>query len=660
MIHSPRWNRLGKLGVDASVLAAAYFLAYALRFEAGVPAAYAEGMVFYFPIVLILKLAVLAYAGRFRSPWRYINLRETVRIFAALAGVTVLLLSWLPIRAGLPIEALQVEATVIPVGVIFLDLMISFFGLVGIRAAARLLHETREFWALGKTAQDRVPTLLYGAGRAGALVAKEIMARPDSGIQLIGFLDDDEHLRGMQVESLPVLGGAGDLERVARRHQVRQVIITIASDQDQVIPRIARLCESNGLRTKVIPPFHEIVAGVNLSRLREVSIEDLLRRSPVQLDNTEIAKLVRNQVVLVTGAGGSIGSELCRILAALRPATLVLVDQAENSLFHIHMSLVQAFPGLHLVPCIADICDEGRMDAIFRDWRPPLVFHAAAHKHVPMMEWNPGEAVKNNVLGTRTIAMLADAWQVERFVMISTDKAVNPTSVMGVSKRVAELFIQAFSQTSSTRFMTVRFGNVLGSAGSVIPIFQKQIAAGGPVTVTHPEMKRYFMTIPEACQLVLQAGAMGEGGELFILDMGEPVKIVDLARDLIRLSGLVPHEDIEICFTGLRPGEKLFEELSLGEEDALKTKHPRIFIGQVKSPSLVWISAMIEELSDAATVADAEAILAKFKEIVPEYQHLSVRQDAPAKALSRPIFPSRSKDKKEDGSGSHLVRGSGS
>jgi FlaA1/EpsC-like NDP-sugar epimerase len=330
---------------------------------------------------------------------------------------------------------------------------------------------------------------------------------------------------------------------------------------------------------------------------------------------------------------------------------LILVDQAENSLFHIHSELVSKLPEVHLVPCIADICDENRMDWIFAEHRPSIVFHAAAHKHVPMMEWNAGEAVKNNVLGTRTIATLADAWQVERFVMISTDKAVNPTSVMGVSKRVAELFIQSLAQKSSTFFMTVRFGNVLGSAGSVIPIFQRQIAAGGPITVTDPEMKRYFMTIPEACSLVLQAAAMGEGGELFILDMGEPVKIVDLARDLVRLSGLVPDRDIEIRFTGLRPGEKLFEELSLGEEATLKTRHPRIFIGKVKAPSLLWITCLIDELAEMAVHENTANILAKFKEIVPEYQTQALRHDAPAEVPVKPKYLERDRidDAEADG-----------
>ncbi len=631
MIRCRLLKRIGKVVVDAGVLTVAFCLAFALRFEGSLPTAFAAAMLIYLPFVLSAKLCVLAGTGRFNSPWRYINLWETIRIFNCLWTVSMLLLVWSQVRGLLTSDWANVDELVTPIGVIILDLALSFLGMVGIRALVRLLNETKEHRSIITTRNGRVPTLLFGAGRAGALVAKEILARPDSGIALVGFLDDDENLCGMDVEGLPVLGNAADLHRAVERYNVRQIIITIANAQEKAIPRIARLCEESGVSTKIIPPLHEIAEGnVNLSRIREVSIEDLLRRSPVRLDMGEIEKMVKKQTVLVTGAGGSIGSELCRIIAGLRPATLVLVEQAENSLFHIHMALVEAFPDLHVIPCIADICDEARMDAIFAEWRPPLVFHAAAHKHVPMMEWNPGEAIKNNVLGTKSIATLADAWQVERFVMISTDKAVNPTSVMGVSKRVAELFIQSFAQKSSTRFMTVRFGNVLGSAGSVIPTFQKQIAAGGPVTVTHAEMKRYFMTIPEACQLVLQAAAMGNGGELFILDMGEPVKIVDLARDLIRLSGLIPERDIVIRFTGLRPGEKLFEELSLNEEETLKTKHPRIYIGKVKAPNLLWISNRVDELEELAAGSEVGGIFTKLKEIVPEYQTTLIRHDAPA------------------------------
>ncbi len=359
---------------------------------------------------------------------------------------------------------------------------------------------------------------------------------------------------------------------------------------------------------------------MNLSRIREVAIEDLLGREPVQLDEDVVSESMRSRVVMVTGAGGSIGSELCRQICRFGPKHLVLVERFENALFEIHRELIAAFPHVLIEPRIADVCDATRMGMVFTEVRPEVVFHAAAHKHVPMMEWNPGEAIKNNVGGTRCVADLADQHGVQRFVLISTDKAVNPTSVMGASKRVAEIYLQALSQRSSTRFVTVRFGNVLGSAGSVVPIFREQIAKGGPLTVTHPEMRRYFMTIPEASQLVLQAGAMGTGGEIFILDMGEPVKIVDLARDLIILSGLRPDEDIEIRFSGLRPGEKLFEELSTAAEDADRTRHPKVFIGRIAPHE--W-SAVVEAIGSLLELADSttpERVRTTLKDIVPEYR----------------------------------------
>ncbi|MBI1831349.1 MAG: polysaccharide biosynthesis protein, partial [Planctomycetes bacterium] len=369
-MNCSRWTMwMGKLLADAAILGGAFVLAFLLRFEGDMPARFVDGMLIYLPIVLVAKLAILAWAGRFKTPWRYVNLWETVRIFNWLLVVSMGLLLWLQLRVWLPFEWSSQETLVLPVGVIILDLVLSFLGLVGIRSFTRLVSETNVKRNIEETKAGRVPTLLFGAGRAGAMVAKEILARPDSGIDLVGFIDDDDNLYGMDVEGLPVLGSSADLPRIAQRYHVRQVIISIADKQEKTLPRIARLCEDNGLKTKIIPPLHEIVEGkINLSQIREVSIEDLLRRDPVQLDLGEIEKLVRNQVVLVTGAGGSIGSELCRIIAGLNPATLVLVEQAENSLFTIHMALVEKFPNLHIVPCIADICDEARMDAIFAEW----------------------------------------------------------------------------------------------------------------------------------------------------------------------------------------------------------------------------------------------------------------------------------------------------
>jgi len=378
-------------------------------------------------------------------------------------------------------------------------------------------------------------------------------------------------------------------------------------------------CRDAGLETKIIPGVYEIVGDhVNLSRIREVAIEDLLGREPVKLDEAVVSACLRGRTVLVTGAGGSIGSELCRQICKFEPGRLVLLERFENALFEIHRELAAAFPNLAIDPCVADVCDIDRVSQVFERTRPEIVFHAAAHKHVAMMEWNPGEAVKNNVGGTRVVATLSDRYKIERFVLVSTDKAVNPASIMGATKRVAEIYLQAFSQRSATRFVTVRFGNVLGSAGSVIPIFRQQIAAGGPVLVTHPEMRRYFMTIPEASQLVMQAGAMGEGGEIFILDMGQPVKIVDLARDLVTLSGLKPGDDIEIRFTGIRPGEKLSEELSTAAEHAEKTRHPKVFIGKIRPHEWADVVVGVDDLLALAGGSDVERVRAQLQALVPE------------------------------------------
>lgn len=420
----------------------------------------------------------------------------------------------------------------------------------------------------------------------------------------VGFIDDDPRKLGSQIGGLQVLGQASQIIQIAARKRATRALITIANASGADIRRLTLLCNDAGLQTRIIPGIYEIVGErVNLSRIREVAIEDLLGREPVKLDEDQIFGSVANNVVMVTGAGGSIGSELCRQVCRFAPARLILIERFENALFEIHRELIALFPNVRIEPRIADVADRARMQAVFQAEQPDLVLHAAAHKHVPMMEANPGEAIKNNVGGTRVIADLADQHGVARFVMISTDKAVNPTFIMGASKRVAEIYVQTLASRSKTRFVTVRFGNVLGSNGSVIPIFKEQIARGGPVMVTDPEMRRYFMTIPEASQLVLQAGAMGAGGEIFILDMGEPVKIVDLARDLITLSGFKPDEDIEIKFSGVRPGEKLFEELSTDAEHASKTKHPKIFIGRIATCDAAVAHSAIDDNIGMSTSA---------------------------------------------------------
>jgi FlaA1/EpsC-like NDP-sugar epimerase len=552
--------------------------------------------------------------------WQYVSLLEVRRISAAMIAATAILgtlaCSGDLIGAILP----SVKPMLPPRGVILLDLVLGVLGLMASRVLVRVWFERLRRNKRWRGNTVKIPTLLIGAGSAGAEAVKQIMADPQLGIQPVGFLDDDPQKRGLVIYGTRVLGTVAEAARIAHAQGARQAIITIGNPSGENLRRIVDLCKKCGIATKVIPGIRYILEGkVNLSAIREVAIEDLLRREPVHLDLDSIAGFVNQRRILITGAGGSIGSELCRIVCRFGPAGLILVEHTENNLFHIHRELSGDPSGVEVIPCLADICDSVRMEQIFAMYRPEMVLHAAAYKHVPMIEWNPGEAIKNNVVGTKTIADLADRYGVGEFVMISTDKAVNPTSIMGVSKRVAEIYVQALSQRSQTRFVAVRFGNVLGSAGSVIPTFKEQIARGGPVTVTHPDMKRYFMTIPEACQLVLQAATMGQGGEIFILDMGEPVKIVDLARNLIGLSGLGP-DDVEIRFTGMRPGEKLYEELALKDESVKKTQHPKIFIGRLQPYRWEEINRDVEDLQNLADCPQASVILSKLKEIVPEFE----------------------------------------
>ena len=612
----PRFlNRGLTVVLDAIVLTLAYWMAWLFRMEFDLQPPYRDVFLITWPYVILLQYACLAAFGVPRMSWRYVSMRDSARVLWAGAASTAVLVA---LRLALP--GLGVTLVIIPLGVIAMDFALAFLGLVGVRALRRLQGEAQQR-RLRATGDERTRVLLIGAGEAGVIVARELVNRPDLGLQPVGFIDDDPLKIGTLVGGLPVLGRTADVGAIAERKRVGRVLITIANARGAEIRRITELCRDAELEPKIIPGIHEIVGEkVNLSRIREIAIEDLLGREPVRLDEAVVGASIRSRVVLVTGAGGSIGSELCRQVARFGPGRLVLVERFENALFEIHRELTAAFPHVPIEPRIADVCDARRMSQIFESCKPELVFHAAAHKHVPMMEWNSGEAVKNNVGGTRVVGELADRFGVERFVLISTDKAVNPTSVMGATKRVAEIYIQALSQRSSTRFVTVRFGNVLGSAGSVIPIFQQQIARGGPVRVTHPEMRRYFMTIPEASQLVMQAGAMGQGGEIFILDMGEPVRIVDLARDLITLSGLRPGEDIDIEITGVRPGEKLFEELSTDAEHADKTKHPKVFIGRIKPHDWDATLAGVQALIEAAEVGVVERVRAVLGEIVPEYR----------------------------------------
>jgi len=433
-------------------------------------------------------------------------------------------------------------------------------------------------------------------------------------------VDDDLAKRDTEINGIPVLGTVDDLPSICKKRSIDEIAIAIPSASRKQLRRVVQVCQGTKIRFSTVPSLMDIAAGkLQVSQMRDVDINDLLGREVVNLDMEQIRVFLKDKVILVTGAGGSIGSEMCRQVCAFEPRKLLLLEQAENPLFFVERELRSSFPAMPLESIIADITDRVRIEQLFDCYRPQVVIHAAAHKHVPLMEQNPGEAIKNNIIGTRTIADTADAFGAECFVMISTDKAVNPTSIMGSSKRVAEMYIQDLNETSKTHFVTVRFGNVLGSNGSVVPIFKQQIAAGGPVTVTHPEMRRYFMTIPEASQLVLQAAAMGQGGEIFVLDMGEPVKIVDLARELITLSGFRPGEDIEIEFTGLRPGEKLFEELSIEGENMAATRHPKIAVWRNIPKDRETLRVGIERLLKVAHSQDRSQIVRILKELVPNF-----------------------------------------
>jgi FlaA1/EpsC-like NDP-sugar epimerase len=578
---------------DLLTLVVAFQAAYLLRFEFAIPRSEVIALVHQLPYVVLLQMTAMSMAGVQTFIWRYIGISELMPFAkaASWSAVVVLLL-----RILLP-ESVQPWR--VPLSVIVMDTILAFGGVVALRVLRRVVHEYQgRFTGVPVHGVPKTPVLLIGAGRTGVAAAREIQDGGRTALEIRGFVDDDPQKLKSVIHGIRVVGTTDDLPRLVPELQIDHVVISIAEASRQQLKRIHDICDSIPVKVRIVPAMHEILQGtVKFSRIRDVGIEDLLGRDPVQLDEGDIMGLLTGRTVMVTGAGGSIGSELVRQVARFRPSRLLLVERAEFALYTIEREMRANWPDVAIEPLIADVGDEERMRQILAGYRPSAIFHAAAHKHVPMMEHNAGEAIKNNVLATYLLGRLAGEYGIATFVLISTDKAVRPTSVMGASKRLAELVVQTLDVRYSTKYSVVRFGNVIGSAGSVIPLFREQIARGGPVTVTHPEMKRYFMTIPEAAQLVLQAAVIGEGGEIFVLDMGEPVSILEIARDIITLTGLRPFVDINIEFTGLRPGEKLFEELERNGENLARTRHPKIFIGRIAAPPPDVVQTALEGLT---------------------------------------------------------------
>jgi FlaA1/EpsC-like NDP-sugar epimerase len=591
--------------VQISIFAISVITSFLLRFDLELPPKETAHLVYGLSIWVVVKIIVFRIARLDRGRWRFLSFNDLPRLaignlLGSLVGTRTIL--WLA-----PIG--------FPRSVFILDLLICSLLTVGVRLAAKIFFEAPKFHA----SADKKRTLVYGAGAAGVSLLAEIRHNAGLPYHVIGFIDDDLKMLGLVVHGAKVLGNGQKLVAVVAKHKVDMVLIAIPSASGQQMTQILRRCQEGGVSYKTVPGLGEIIRGNGLAKqVRDVAVEDLLGRSPAQLDEKEISGRLADKVIVVTGAGGSIGSELCRQIARFRPEAIVGYEIAENALFHLDQEMRLHFPKVRFCPEIGSVQNPQRLAEVLGHYHPSVLYHAAAYKHVPMMEAHIFEALENNVFGTYTTALAAREHEIEDFVMISTDKAVRPTSIMGATKRLAELAVNSL-QNGGTRFVSVRFGNVLGSNGSVIPLFKKQIAAGGPVTVTHPDMQRYFMTIPEASQLVLQASTMGQGGEIFVLDMGEPVKIVDLARNLILLSGLRPDEDIRIEFTGIRPGEKLYEELRTFDESSIPTRHEKIKMFTGPSHAYNEMKLPIETLQQICAAREVAQLILQLKGMVPEY-----------------------------------------
>ncbi len=601
--------------VDAIIVNLSFFLAFLIRFEGNLIAR--PDSIRYIDIYLdnlleltLIKLGVFFVFGLYKNLWKYASIEDLVQV------VTTTFVS-----SSAAVSYMFIMQQHLPRSIYILTFIIDMLLIGGVRLSYRALKSIKDNGFSKNKNMKRV--MIVGAGQAGAMIIKELKSHEELNSKPVAVIDDDEIKLGRKINNVPIVGDRYHIRKYAEKLNIDEIIIAIPSAYKGEIRDIVEECSKTKCKLKMVPGMYELIDGkVSIKHIRDVDIEDLLGRDPVQVNLDEISGYLKDKVVMVTGGGGSIGSEICRQIAQFSPKKLLVIDIYENNAYDIQNELRHNYPDLDVNVLIGSIRDRHRMEELFRSYKPNAVFHAAAHKHVPLMEDSPKEAIKNNVFGTLNVAELAHTYGVEKFVLISTDKAVNPTNVMGATKRITEMIVQALNKTSKTEFVAVRFGNVLGSNGSVIPLFKKQIAKGGPVTVTDPEITRYFMTIPEAVQLVIQAGAMAKGGEIFVLDMGEPVKILNLAENLIRLSGFEPYEDIDIKFTGLRPGEKLYEELLMDEEGLTETNHNKIFIGR---PIFIDYKVLTAELMRLREILinEKEELIEYIEHMVPTYKRTS-------------------------------------
>lgn len=602
-------KKFGLMLIDLFLINIAYILAYCFRFNFNIPS---HELMNYKQSAIIISLIyiIILYAFKlYKSLWSYASTDEFLMAIGGCIAANLIALAYTAIGQN------RIPYTVSTLAGIFTVLLV-----IGFRVCFRI--NRKSVFLINKVNKnDFKPVMIIGAGAAGTMIIKEMKHHPEMKHIPVALVDDDINKIGITINGVKVVGNRNCIMEASKALNVEKILVAIPSIDNKNKKDILNICKQTHCKTEIIPGIYELIDGkVSLKKFRDVSYEDLLGREAVKLDNEGIDKYINGKTIMITGGGGSIGSEICRQIAKFNPKKIILFDNYENGVYDLQQEFKYLNINIDIKCVIASITDKERLEKTFEEYLPDIIFHAAAHKHVPLMEDNPAEAVLNNVFGTLNLANCADKYKVKRFVMISTDKAVNPTNIMGATKRVCEMIIQAMDKRSITQFVAVRFGNVLGSNGSVIPLFKKQIAKGGPLTVTHPEINRFFMTIPEAAQLVLQAGAFAMGGEIFVLDMQEPVKIYDLACDLIRLSGYRPNEDIKIEFIGLRPGEKLYEEVLMNEECLNKTIHEKIFVGKPTFHDFELLMTELLELKEVAEEKDRDVLIKKMEELVPTYR----------------------------------------